>query len=67
MPDWTSDFEARLAEGNSGYLDEQVFLDLIEQYLTSGKTDLAYAASREALLQHPFSVDSDVQPGCRSS
>ncbi|MBK7345332.1 MAG: tetratricopeptide repeat protein [Saprospiraceae bacterium] len=57
MPDWTSDFEARLAEGNSGYLDEQLFLDLIEQYLTSGKTELAFATSREALLQHPFSVD----------
>lgn len=57
MPDWTSDFEARLAEGNSGYLDEQVFLDLIEQYLTGGKADLAYTASCEALLQHPFSVD----------
>ena len=57
MPDWTSDFEARLAEGTSGYLDEQVFLELIEQYLTGGKTDLAFATSREALQQHPFSVD----------
>lgn len=57
MPDWTSDFEARLAEGNSGYLEEQVFLDLIEEYLLDGKLDMAFAAAQESLQQHPFSID----------
>lgn len=51
------DLEMRLQEGTLGYLEEQVFLELIEENLIEGRLDLAAAASEHALGQHPFSVD----------
>ncbi len=57
MADWNSDFEARLAEGSAGYLEEQAFLDLIDKYLEKGLWAEALLAVCEALRQHPFSIE----------
>lgn len=57
MSDRMSEFEFSFSQGHSSYREEQVFLDLIEEYLAHGNTQMAYAACREGLKQHPFSID----------
>jgi tetratricopeptide (TPR) repeat protein len=57
MSDSMSEFEFSFSQGQHSYREEQVYLDLIDEYLASGNTQMAQAAGKEGLQQHPFSID----------